>query len=118
MARAGFEAWDDTGSARHPAVITEAAESFEVQHRARVRRYTILMSIRIPALILAGIAYSELGNPWVAIAIIVASVPIPWIAVLGANDRPAKKKKERLAYTAGPIAAPAIEPARHTIIDG
>lgn len=79
---------------RHPALITEAAPSLDDQHRARVRRYTIIMAFRIPCLILAALAYSAFTNPLLSILIIVASIPLPWIAVLIANDRPPRRKDE------------------------
>ncbi|MGW6426052.1 DUF3099 domain-containing protein [Nocardia sp. NPDC055053] len=80
--------------AKHPVLITEAAPSLDDQHRARVRRYTIIMAFRIPCLVLAAIAYSAFENPLLSILIIVASVPLPWIAVLIANDRPPRTKNE------------------------
>lgn len=79
---------------KHPVLITEAAPSLEDQHRARVRRYTIIMAFRIPCLILAAIAYSVFSNALLSILIIAASVPLPWIAVLIANDRPPRRKDE------------------------
>lgn len=84
----------EEGNARHPVLITEAAPSLEDQHRARVRRYTILMAFRIPALVAAAWVYSAFESPIAAIAIIGASVPLPWIAVLIANDRPPRRKSE------------------------
>ncbi|MFE3544804.1 DUF3099 domain-containing protein [Nocardia sp. NPDC059177] len=80
--------------AKHPVLITEAAPSLDEQHRARVRRYTIIMACRIPCLVLAAITYSMFENPLISILIIVASVPLPWIAVLVANDRPPRTKDE------------------------
>ncbi|MBJ8345054.1 DUF3099 domain-containing protein [Antrihabitans sp. YC2-6] len=124
MAVGGYDGSADIGSARHPAVITGAAESFEDQHRARVRRYTIIMAFRIPALVLAAIAYSTFGNPWIAIAIIAASIPLPWVAVLVANDSPPRKKGEPRLYAARtpdaalPHERAAIEADPHPIIDG
>lgn len=127
MAFGGFDAGltsVGSGTRRHPAVITEAAESFEAQHRARVRRYTIIMAFRIPALVLAAIAYSSFGSPWIAIAIIAVSIPLPWIAVLIANDRPPKKRGEVRRYAELPNVYPALEPRRddiephHPTIDG
>ncbi|KAA0023381.1 DUF3099 domain-containing protein [Antrihabitans cavernicola] len=107
----------ESGSPGRPAVITAAAQSVEEQHRARVKKYTIIMSFRIPALILAAVAYSAFENPLVSILIIAASVPLPWIAVLIANDRPPRKKNEPRTYNYGTIApsAPAIESPHHTI---
>ncbi|ONM47853.1 hypothetical protein B0T44_05035 [Nocardia donostiensis] len=82
------------GDDKHPALITEAAPSLDDQRRARVRRYTILMAFRIPALVLAAVAYSAFGNALISLLIILASVPLPWIAVLIANDRPPRSKNE------------------------
>lgn len=82
----------------HEWLITTAAESPEAQHRARVKRYSILMGLRIPMLALAAIAYGVTANGWVAMAILVLSIPIPWVAVLLANDRPARKVNEPRRY--------------------
>ncbi|MEU0501034.1 DUF3099 domain-containing protein [Nocardia sp. NPDC005998] len=79
---------------KHPLLITEAAPSLDDQHRARVRRYTIIMAFRIPCLILAAVAYSMFSNALLSILIITASIPLPWIAVLIANDRPPRRKDE------------------------
>ncbi|MFC4374634.1 DUF3099 domain-containing protein [Nocardia halotolerans] len=80
--------------ADHPVLITEAATSLEEQHRARVRRYMFIMAFRIPCLILAAVAYSAFENPLISVLILAASVPLPWIAVLIANDRPPRAKDE------------------------
>jgi len=48
--------FDDDG---RPVLITRAAIPFEEEHRARVRRYLTLMFWRIPALILAAVAYAS-----------------------------------------------------------
>ncbi|WP_084511168.1 DUF3099 domain-containing protein [Nocardia lijiangensis] len=101
--------------AKHPVLITEAAPSLEDQHRARVRRYTILMAFRIPALVLAAVAYSAWGNALVSLLIIGASVPLPWIAVLIANDRPPRRKDEPSRWD---HKRTAIESRSHNAIDG
>ncbi len=101
--------------ADHPVLITEAAPSLEDQHRARVRRYTILMAFRIPALVLAAIAYSVWGNALISLLIIGASIPLPWIAVLIANDRPPRTKDEPSRWDRP---RPAIESRPHNAIDG
>ncbi|WP_081595628.1 DUF3099 domain-containing protein [Nocardia carnea] len=108
----GYFPGDD---AKHAALITEAAPSFEDQHRARVRRYTIIMAFRIPALILAGISYSVFGNALIAILIMAASVPLPWVAVLIANDRPPRDKNEPSRWDQPRTA---LEERRHDAIDG
>ncbi len=51
--------FDDEG---RPVLITRAAPAYEEQHRQRVRKYLTLMSFRIPALILAAIAYGIWHN--------------------------------------------------------
>ncbi|MBF6360264.1 DUF3099 domain-containing protein [Nocardia farcinica] len=96
-------------------LITEAAPSLEDQYRARVRRYTILMAFRIPALVLAAIAYSVWGNALISLLFIGASIPLPWIAVLIANDRPPRTKDEPSRWDRP---RPAIESRPHNAIDG
>ncbi len=117
MARnAGF--WDpEDGTPRHPAVITAAAPSLEDEHRARVRKYTILMAFRIPCLVLAAWAYSVFSSAWISIAIIAVSIPLPWMAVLIANDRPPRRKHEpsRWHHDEPATDRPAIERANPTI---
>ncbi|EFV14509.1 DUF3099 domain-containing protein [Segniliparus rugosus] len=77
-----------------PSLITEAEPSLQDQQRARVRKYTIMMSFRIPLFILASLVYAELHNGILAMAILAASIPLPWMAVLIANDRPPKRKQK------------------------
>ncbi|AWK73036.1 MULTISPECIES: DUF3099 domain-containing protein [Rhodococcus] len=99
MARsAGFGASGEAGSPNNPVLITEAARSIEDQHRARVRKYLIIMSFRFPALIFSAAAYGIWGNAWISMAIIGLSIPLPWIAVLIANDRPPRTKDEPSRY--------------------
>ncbi|MFA4082344.1 DUF3099 domain-containing protein [Mycobacteroides salmoniphilum] len=87
--------FDDDG---HPVLITAAAVSVEEQHRARVRRYLTLMAFRFPALLGSAWAYSVWHNGWISLAILAASIPLPWMAVLIANDRPARKAEEPRRY--------------------
>ena len=62
MARTpGFGGSHESGSPDNPILITEAATSLEDQHRARVRKYMTIMAFRIPALILAALAYGAVG---------------------------------------------------------
>ena len=81
-------------------LITRAAPAYEEQHRRRVRKYLTLMSFRIPALILAAVAYGIWENGLISLAIIVASIPLPWMAVLIANDRPPRSAEEPRRYDA------------------
>jgi hypothetical protein len=87
--------FDDEG---RPVLITRAAPAYEEQHRQRVRKYLALMFWRIPALILAAVAYGIWHNGLVSLAILVASIPLPWIAVLIANDRPPLRAEEPRRY--------------------
>ncbi len=89
--------FDDDG---RPVLITRAAPAYEEQHRARVRKYLTIMAFRIPALILAAVTYGIWENGLVTLAILVASIPLPWIAVLVANDRPPRRAEEPRRYEA------------------
>jgi hypothetical protein len=83
--------FDDDG---RPVLITAAEPAYDVQHRQRVRKYLTLMAFRIPALILAAVAYGMWHNGLVSLLILAASIPLPWIAVLIANDRPPRRPDE------------------------
>lgn len=87
--------FDDEG---RPVLITRAAPAYEEQHRRRVKKYLSLMAFRIPALILAAVAYSVWENGLISLAIIVVSIPLPWMAVLIANDRPPRSADEPRRY--------------------
>jgi hypothetical protein len=87
--------FDDDG---RPVLITAAAPSYEVQYRQRVRKYVTLMAFRIPALVLAAIAYGVWHNGLISLLILVASIPLPWMAVLIANDRPPRRADERRQF--------------------
>jgi hypothetical protein len=87
--------FDDDG---RPVLITRAAPAYEEQHRRRVRKYLALMSFRIPALILAAVAYGIWENGLISLGIIILSIPLPWMAVLIANDRPPLRAEEPRRY--------------------
>ena len=89
--------FDDDG---RPVLITAAAPSYEVQHRQRVRKYLTLMAFRIPALILAAVAYGMWHNGLISLLILAASIPLPWMAVLIANDRPPLRPDEPRRFDA------------------
>ncbi len=98
---------DDT-----PVLITEAAPSYEEEYAARKRKYLTMMLMRLPCLVLAGIFHDIW---WLALAFVLISVPLPWIAVLIANDRPPRKAERVSRYQRE---ARAIEAAEHRVIDG
>lgn len=87
--------FDDEG---RPVLITRAAPAYEEQHRQRVRKYLALMSFRIPSLILAAVAYGIWHNGLISLAIVVVAIPLPWMAVLIANDRPPRRAEEPRRY--------------------
>jgi hypothetical protein len=91
--------FDDEG---RPVLITRAAYSYEEQHRARVRKYLKLMFWRIPAFIAAAVAYSIWENGLLSLAILAASIPLPWMAVLIANDRPPRTAEEPRRFPDAP----------------
>ena len=72
----------------NPVLITSAAPSYEDQLAARRRRYALMMSLRIPCILLA-LLFAKIW--WLALVLILLSVPLPWMAVLIANDRPPRK---------------------------
>lgn len=72
----------------HPVLITSAAPSHQEQLAARRRRYAVMMSLRIPCIVLA-VVFAKIW--WLALALLLLSVPLPWMAVLIANDRPPRK---------------------------
>ena len=91
MKRGAELGFDDDG---RPVLITSAAPSYEEEHRARVRKYLTLMAFRVPALIGAALAYGAWHNGLISLAIVGVSVPLPWMAVLIANDRPPRRSDE------------------------
>ncbi|WP_199443235.1 DUF3099 domain-containing protein [Umezawaea beigongshangensis] len=95
-----------------PVLITEAAPSFEDQHAARKRKYATIMSMRV-AMVLAAMFCYQIW--WLALALLVLSVPLPWMAVLIANDRPPRKAERVNRHEAD---RRAIEPTGHTVIEG
>jgi len=99
---------DDT-----PVLITDAARSYEEEFSARRRRYSIMMAMRVPCLVLAALFYH---TPWLAAAFIILSIPLPWMAVIIANDRlPIKASKFR-RYR-GDSEAKQLEAREHPVIE-
>ncbi|TCP55205.1 DUF3099 family protein [Tamaricihabitans halophyticus] len=93
-------------------LITEAAPSYDDEYAARKRKYFWMMGMRFPCLILAGVFYHTW---WLALALIVLSVPLPWVAVLIANDRPPRKAEFVNKYQREPRA---VEDGTHRIVAG
>ncbi|WP_082975386.1 DUF3099 domain-containing protein [Mycobacterium sp. 1245805.9] len=110
----GFGGFDDTG---RPVLITSAAPSYEQEHRARVRKYLTLMAFRIPALILAAVAYGAWHNGLISLLIVAASVPLPWMAVLIANDRPPRRSDEPRRFEQTKRRTPLFPTAEHPALE-
>ncbi|WP_343575132.1 DUF3099 domain-containing protein [Mycobacterium sp.] len=106
--------FDDDG---RPILITAAAPAYEVQHRQRVRKYLTIMSFRIPALLLAAVAYGLWHNGLISLAIIAASIPLPWIAVLIANDRPPRRADEPRRFEASERRTPLFPTAERPALE-
>ncbi|MCI4676282.1 DUF3099 domain-containing protein [Candidatus Mycolicibacterium alkanivorans] len=106
--------FDDDG---RPVLITAAAPAYEEQHRARVRKYLTIMSFRIPALILAAVAYGIWHNGLISLAIIAVSLPLPWMAVLIANDRPPRRAEEPRRYNDAPHRTQLFPRPQHRAIE-
>lgn len=98
-----------------PVLITEAAPSNDDQQAARKRKYVIMMLMRIPCLIAAGILVQHVW--WLAVLCVVVSIPLPWMAVLIANDRPARKS-EHAHWFHRPTPLHELERRDHPVIDG
>ena len=95
-----------------PVLITDAQRSYEDELAIRKRRYKIMMGLRIPCMVLAAAFYQI---PWLAVGLLVISIPLPWIAVLIANDRLPLKTEKVNTYKG---AKPELEAKDHPVIDG
>lgn len=85
--------------------------SYEQQLAHRKSRYKIMMGMRIPLMIAAAACYQW---PWVAVALLVISIPLPWMAVLIANDRLPKKIVDAHRYQ---VEHKAIEAQPHPVVE-
>lgn len=98
---------DDT-----PVLITAAEPSYDDQHAARKRKYMIIMALRVPFLLLAMVFHQTW---WLALGLVLLSIPLPWAAVLIANDRPPRKRERVNRFEHTPRA---VEGGDHQVIDG
>jgi hypothetical protein len=99
---------DDT-----PVLITEVAPSYDDQLAQRKRKYLIMMLSRIPCLVLAVVF---VNTPWLALLLIAVSIPLPWAAVLIANDRPPRKASKFNPFRRTP-AVRELESRDHPVIE-
>jgi hypothetical protein len=79
-----------------PTVITSAPESPEHEYARRRKKYAIMMSVRALCVLGAALTYQISG--WLAAAFAIASVVLPWCAVIIANDGPPKKRRPQPVY--------------------
>ena len=96
---------------RPPVLITDAAVSYDEELRIRKLRYKVMMGMRIPLMIVAAFCYQ---TPWLAVTLLVLSIPLPWVAVLVANDRLPRKAEQVNRYQGD---RQQIEQREHRIID-
>ena len=102
----------DPQHAANPVLITDAAMSYEEELAARKHRYKIMMGMRVPLMILAAVFYT---TPWLAVTLLVLSIPLPWMAVLIANDRMPKKREDVNRFRPERTQ---IDSREHRVIDG
>ena len=74
-----------------PALITDAERSFDEEQRARKKVYAILMVIHLGGFALAGVLAHIW---WLALALVALTGPLPWVAVVLANDRRSTRKQQ------------------------
>ena len=87
---------------KQPVLITDAARSQDEQFRSRQVRYVTMMGLRAACVTLGAVLVSvhpPLLGLWLVLCA-VGMVTLPWMAVLIANDRPARSKAERAAAAA------------------
>lgn len=102
----------DTERGSEPVLITDAAPSYEEELATRKRRYKIMMALRLPLMVAAVLCYQI---PWLAVTLLVLSIPLPWMAVLIANDRLPNKAEDPNRYRGE---KPQLESRPHPVIEG
>jgi hypothetical protein len=104
-------------------VITDASRSQGEQLRSREIRYVTMRGLRVACLV-AGAILISIRPPLLPVWLVLCAagmVLLPWMAVLIANDRPARSKAERM--TPGParrrtqLTSESAESAESRIID-
>jgi len=95
-----------------PVLITDAPMSPQDKLAARKRRYSVMMGMRVPFMVLAAVFYN---TPWLAVTLLVLSIPLPWMAVLIANDRLPRKAQPVNRYRGQ---RRELEAREHPVIEG
>jgi hypothetical protein len=98
-------------SSPDPVLITDAQRSYEEELAVRKRRYAVMMGMRIPCMVLAAVFYQ---TPWIAVTLLILSIPLPWMAVLIANDRLPRKTEKVNRYEAD---RRSLEARAHPVIE-
>jgi Flp pilus assembly protein TadB len=102
--------------ANRPILITDAEESLDKQRHSREIRYATMMGLRAICLILAAVlavAQVPLLPLWLGLCL-VGMLLLPWMAVLIANDRPAKAEHRWRHKPPPPNADPRALPTQPT----
>jgi hypothetical protein len=81
-----------------PVLITTAAKSSDDEYDRRRKKYALMMTLRALCVIAAACTYRI--SIWLALGFVVGGMVLPWCAVIIANDRPARKKSDRVTYRA------------------
>ena len=97
-------------------LITDAEMSADEELARRQRRYLFAMLIRIPMMIAGGVLAS-LHLVALAIVVVVLSIPLPWVAVLLANEGPAKNAKPLRKVLPGTISYDRAIERPHSVVD-
>lgn len=67
-----------------PVVITDAAPSLAAEQRVRKRVYAVLMTVHLTGFVAAAL-FVHIW--WLAVVLIMITIPLPWIGVVIANNR-------------------------------
>jgi hypothetical protein len=100
-------------------LITDAPENPERELRRREIRYVTMMLTRALCLVAGAVLISTkppLWGLWLAFCV-VGMVLLPWLAVILANDRPPKKRSERVEPRPEPTQPTLAAPPEHRVID-
>src|ERR687888_368241 len=79
-----------------PVLITTAPERPDDEFDRRRAKYAIMMTLRAVCVIAAASTYRV--SIWLALGFVVGGMILPWCAVIIANDRPAKKRREKVTH--------------------
>ena len=94
-----------------PVLITDAPMSPQEELATRKRRYSIMMAMRVPFMLAAAAFYN---TPWLAVSLLVLYIPLPWMAVLIANDRLPRKSEKVHRYRG---ARRELEAREHPVVE-